>query len=244
MERFVTSVDHRFEYDTERSLSFWTDSIISDDSEPVLQRAYRAVIALLITSGVRGMADVKTAHIAELAGTTESTLFRHVKNRDLLVANAIDWCWQVVNERVAIAAFEEPMSEQTPERVILRDLEVFLSMYDDSLGRLCGTGALLGFRRSERLVGDFEPAEQLRFTRRLTRLSASLMSDCEPSNETDPAVIATFLTNSLATAWFTWLFDSSSRSSTGLLTTDFVLFGIRSYLTELSTCRYRTLELD
>jgi AcrR family transcriptional regulator len=109
---------HNQAFESERELSFWRSSLRSDASLSVLERAYRAVVALLVASGLRGLAGVKTAEIAVLAGTTESTLFRHVKSRDRLVAESVDWCWSVLNERVARRSFENPQVSSTPEQMI------------------------------------------------------------------------------------------------------------------------------
>lgn len=222
----------------ERRTSFWQASLDDMDSLPILERAYRSVIVLLIESGLRGLAGVKTARIAELAGTTESTLFRHVDSRDHLVAQSVDWCWSVLNERLARKSFEHAIATSSPQEVVLNDCRAILEMYDDDLGRLCGTGVFLSFRRSEALVGEFDHSHQERFTKRLNSLCDQLMVDCDRSDDS-AAVIGTFVTNSLATVWFTWLFDSSSRQPSGMLGTEFVLHGLERYLDDVAMCRFQ-----
>lgn len=235
------NLDPGYDLESERQLAFWMPCLQDTDSLPVLQRAYRAVVALLVVSGLRGLAGVKTAKIAELAGTTESTLFRHVQSRDHLVAQSVDWCWSVLNERITRRSFEHPLANRTPHDMILSDVRAVLGMYDDDLGRLCGTGAFLSFRRSEALVKDFGQESQQRYFRRLEVLCAELLADCE-THSSDPSIVATFLTNSLATAWFTWLFDSSSRESQGLLGTEFVVHGIERHLEDVSLCRFEPVD--
>ena len=58
-----------------------------DVSQPsdLVERAYRVVVEMLYESGVRGVADLKTAQIAKRLRSTESTLFRHIESREHLV---------------------------------------------------------------------------------------------------------------------------------------------------------------
>lgn len=229
--------DHLREIESERQLSFWEPSLRFGPEVPVMERAYRAVVALLVTSGLRGLGGVRTAQIAEIAGTTESTLFRKVPSRDQLVAQSLDWCWSVVNETISRQAFEQPLPARGPREVILSDVTAVLGMFDDELGRLCGTGALLSFRRSEALVQDFDQVSQRRYVNRLETLCAEVLS-AHDTSPVDPSIVAAFFTNAVATAWFTWLFDSASRGRGGLLSPEFVLHGIDRYLDDLTAGRF------
>lgn len=205
---------------------------------PMLDRAYRSAIVLLLESGLSGLAGVKTADIAKLASTTESTLFRHVDSREQLMRDSINWCWQVVNREIANRVFREPVPTLDPVELILRDVDVVLNMYDDSLGRLAGTGALLGYRRSDRLTGGVDVPEQAAFASRLEELCGNLIAECPTTGPGDGARIATFITNYLATIWFTWLADPNSSTHDGLLSRSVVLVGLRSQLGQLQTCQF------
>ena len=65
------------EHDRERDRERWEARLDRHADVPVLERAYRAVVVLLVSSGLRGLNDVKTAEIARLSGINESTLFRY-----------------------------------------------------------------------------------------------------------------------------------------------------------------------
>lgn len=211
-------------YDRERNPAQWADHVRGHDDLPVLDRAYRAVVVLLASSGLRGLNDVKTAEIARLAGVNESTLFRYVRKRDQLVADAIDWCWQQVNQRIAAAHHRTPRIGSTARELLMADLEAFLDLFDDESGQLVGTGAMLSFRRAEQLTDGFECPAQLAYRERLELLASALPSGDRGVGLGDGGgahpeldVIATYLTNFLSTVWFSWLADPSSRRPDGIL---------------------------
>lgn len=225
-------------HDLERSADQWRALLREDTDLPVIERAYRAVVVLLMTAGLRGLAGVKTAEVAELTGINESTLFRYIDKRDQLVADSVDWCWKKVNESVAQAHHQRPLVESTAADMIMADMTAFLDMFRTNELRLYGTGALLSFRRAEHLIGDFEPVHQLQFRSRLVALCTALIRECN-SNDHDPELIATYLTNYLATVWFTWLADPESGGQDGLLGVEMVNYHMRTSLQAFAACSTR-----
>ena len=170
-----------------------------------------------VLGGIRGLNDVKTAEIAKLAGMNESTLFRHVGKRDVLVADAINWCWAEVNQRIAEAHHADPKFGLTACEMMMADLSAFLDLFDDETGQLVGTGAMLSFRRAEQLTDGYDCEAQLAFRRRLELLASALPNSLDDDglggrlgddrDDGDLDVIATYLTNFLSTVWFSWLAD-------------------------------------
>jgi AcrR family transcriptional regulator len=205
-----------------------------DVSQPsdLVERAYRVVVEMLYESGVRGVADLKTAQIAKRLRSTESTLFRHIESREHLIANSINWCWEQMNHTLAQSVFDKPGRDTNSTQAVVEDLETVLQMFDDPILRVWGTGALLSFRRPDQMIGDFRIPERERFLDRLSGLIASAFH-CEAPND-DTAAAAVFLTNAVATAWFTWLFDPSTSEDDALLSRTFVLHGIEGHLSRLS----------
>ena len=208
-------------FDLERDRDRWVEHLPDRHDGPIIERAYRAVVVLLVSSGLRGLNDVKTAEIARLSGINESTLFRYAKKRDQLVADAVDWCWQEVNRRIAAVHHRSPSVDSTAGGLIMTDLMAFLDLFDDEDGYLIGTGAMLSFRRAEQLTEGSDCPNQMEFRDRLGVLARALVRERDIEGQ-DPDVIATYLTNHLATVWFTWLADPASRESQGLLSRDIV----------------------
>jgi hypothetical protein len=123
---------------------------------------------------------------------------------------------------------------------MMLDIRAVLDMFNDAEGQLCGTGAMLSYRRAEQLVGGYTAASQLAFRARLETLATSLVSTCD-SAESDPSLIGTYLTNYIATVWFTWLADEESRGPDGLLGMDMVMYHIESTLDTFAACRFRAV---
>jgi len=229
-------------HDIERSPERWLSMLPDNPEMPVLQRAYRAVVVLLLSSGLRGLQNVKTAEIAKLSNINESTLFRYVKKRDNLVADAVDWCWQGMNETVAEAHRRQPLVGSSAKDLLLIDLESILSLYGQPEGKLIGTGALLSYRRAEQLTDGFDCPHQLEFQSRLTVLTSALVEDCDTTDR-NPSVIATYLTNYLATVWFTWLADPDSHGPDGLLGIDMVRYHLTNTLDGFAGCGFRASDV-
>jgi AcrR family transcriptional regulator len=234
------SHDTAIAHDLERTQNRWFSLLQDQASLPVRERAYKAVVVLLLTSGLKGLADVKTADIAKLSGINESTLFRYMDKKDQLVADAVDWCWNQVNRRVADRHLRCPIVGSSAKDLILLDLRAFLDMFSDAADQLCGTGAMLSYRRAEQLVGGYTPKSQLAFRGRLETLAASLVSGCDPA-DSDSSLIGTYLTNYLATVWFTWLADEESRGPDGLLGMEMVMYHIESTIDTFASCKFRAV---
>ncbi len=200
-----------------------------DGSLAVMERAYWVVVSMLYESGLRGVAELKTARIAERARTTESTILRHAKTRDGLVEQSIDWCWKVVNDRLAEAAYSAPVVGGDARSTILSDLDHLLSMFDSPTDRVWVTGALLAYRRPNALGGPGTQPERERFVSRIELLSSSFGHGDEAA---DTDILAAFLVNSVATAWFTWLLKPDLAGAHSLINKGFVLDGIRRYIEE------------
>ena len=78
---------------------------------------------------------VKTAEIARLSGTTESTLFRHFTGMDEIIDSAIEWAWDTVNTAIANYDFDHPRLDDEVGP-LERDCRAVLSMFDDPILRL------------------------------------------------------------------------------------------------------------
>lgn len=217
------------EHDRERERARWEERLRVDTDAPVLERAYRAVVVLLVSSGLRGLNDVKTAEIARLSGINESTLFRYARKRDQLVADAVDWCWGEVNRHIAAVHHRTPSIDSTADDLIMTDLVAFLDLFADADEQLIATGALLSFRRAEQLTEASDCPHQMEFRHRLGVLARALVRDRDTGGH-DPEVIATFLTHSVSTVWFTWLADPASRAADGLLSRATVVQQLRMTL--------------
>lgn len=225
-------------YDIERAPEPWSDLLSSTDERSALERAYRAVIVLLLRSGLRGLNDVKTAEIASLANINESTLFRQGRRRDALVADAVDWCWANVNERISATHHEHPTVGSSATELIMTDLNALLKLFETDEGKLIGTGAMLSFRRAEHLTDGFDFPHQMKFRDRLALLTKALVDGC-PTAGHDSDVIATYLTNYVSTVWFTWLADPSSRQPDGFLNLTMVDAHLTSTLHQYSSCAFK-----
>lgn len=229
-------------HDTERAADNWSDALSAAEGLPVLDRAYRAVIVLLLESGLRGLSDVKTADIATLSNINESTLFRYAKKRDVLVADAVDWCWEQVNQHIAATHHASPKIGSSAAELILTDLDAFLALFDDVEGKLVGTGAMLSFRRAEQLTEGSDCPHQMAFRTRLATLTKALVDNC-PTSGQDSGVIATYLTNYVSTVWFTWLADPSSREPQGFLDIAMVRYHISTVLERYASCTYNPKDI-
>jgi AcrR family transcriptional regulator len=199
---------------------------LPDESMPVMERAYWVIVSLLYETGSSGLADLKTARIAERASTTESTILRQAKTRDRLVAQAIDWCWHIVNERLAEAAYANPLIDSDAKSVILADMENLLGMFDDPHDRVWVTGALLGYRPTA-LTAENDNSECSKFMSRLQLLCSRLDSDGDAIG-TD--LLAPFLVKSIDSAWFIWLLRPDLVEGNSPINKRFILDGIRRYL--------------
>ena len=229
--------DNALAHDLERTGDDWMALLLAGSSLPVLERAYRAVTVLLLTGGLKGLAGVRTAQVAQHAMVDESTLYRYINKRDQLVADAVDWCWQKVNDRIAIVHHRTARSGQTAAELIMIDLDTFLDQFDEPETRLHGTGALLSYRRAENLIGDHEPSEQLLFRNRLSSLCAGLLSECD-ADSIDAGTLANYLINYISTVWFTWLADPKvqDRNDRGLLGREMVHYHLTTTLRSLRSC--------
>jgi AcrR family transcriptional regulator len=234
----MMSTTTSYAHDLERTNEQWLGLLGDHSSLPVLERAYRSVVILLLTAGLRGLADVKTEKIAELSGITESTLFRYIGKREQLVADALDWCWEQLNRRIADAHLRRALIGGSAKDLILLDLETILGMYSDPSTKLYASGALLSFRRAEQLVGGFEPVSQNAFRVRLKTLCEALTKDCSDEDK-NPDLISTYLINYIATIWFTWLSDINTKGPDGLLGVEMVLDHLNRTLDTFSSCRSR-----
>lgn len=205
-----------------------SDGIFVTPPSQLAERAYRVTIQILVESGVSGIAALKTAEIAQRLQTTESTLFRHIGSRDQLLSNAINWCWYQLNIRLSDKFFTSPGRNTDSPEAVLEEIDAILQMFSDQELRIWVTGAFLSFRRPGKTTDSFPVPERDRFLQRLSSLVASAYG-CETSDkETELAAI--FFTNAIATIWFTWLFSPDTSNDGALLSRQFVLHGLESYI--------------
>lgn len=191
-------------------------------------------MALLFASGLSGLRAVKTAEIAKLAHTTESTLFRHFSTLEAIIDLAVEWSWKSINTAISQAEFDDP-SPTSYTSAVERDIRAVLSLFDDPAQRLAGTGAFLSYRRPNRLSPAGPSASQRRFDRRLRLVCERLYYEQTGSDGGNAADhLATFLTNYLASVWFTWLALVEERNSPSFVfNRDYVIAGVRSYLSQI-----------
>lgn len=200
---------------------------------PLAERVSIVAMALLFASGLRGLQSVKTAEIAQRAHTTETTLFRHFKTRDEIIDAAVEWSWQTLNQQLLNAEFDRPTLD-SPQQAIERDVRAILDMFKERKTRLAGTGALLTFRRPALSRGGPCPS-QSRYERRLSYLCAGYLRKHVPEQdiEDSAAQLATFLTNYLASVWFTWLpYPARWNDDEFLLNPRYVMAGLHTHLSE------------
>lgn len=203
---------------------------------PLTDRVSIVAMALLFASGLRGLQSVKTAEIAQRACTTETTLFRHFKTRDEIIDASVEWSWQRLNQALLNAEFDRPTLD-SPQEAIERDVRAILDMFKEPETRLAGTGALLSFQRPALSRGGTCPS-QSRYERRLRYICAGYLGKhvAEDDVEDSAAQLATFITNYLASVWFTWLpYMDRWDDDEFLLNPTYVMAGLHTHLSEASS---------
>lgn len=164
------------------------------------ERVLAATTHLLL---VRGLKWLRTAEIASAAGTTESTLFRHFDGLEHVLELAYGRAWRLVNEQIALAAFENAHVHDPKERLLL-DTKALWGMKNDPNLAEAATFAFLFYRRREQLLGQgSEPAsEEVRFRRRLESLCEAIADADE--GDLDGRLLGAHIMNYAASVWLTW----------------------------------------
>lgn len=176
-------------------------------SVPMDRRIIIATTHLMIHRGLRRL---RSAHIAAEAETTESTVFRHFGDMNGLLAATYHRTWQVINEAVGAAAYENPV-RQDPVDILLDDVRAIFELQSDPELREAACVAFLFMRRRHEMFDDEsthgEPDEaQVRFETRLGHLTRSIVALGEELQDADAtaSLLQTRILNQLATVWLTW----------------------------------------
>lgn len=165
------------------------------------ERVVTATVSLVLERGLRRL---RSADIAVAAGTTESTMFRHFDGLDDILQKTYDYSWQVINERVGRANFDNPCPGK-PVAQLLSDLSALWALNRDPGDSQAATLAFLFMRRRTEIFSDPEQGseQQARFERRLAQLCGQVAAS-GPAPQQDPGLLLRLLLNYSATVWLTW----------------------------------------
>jgi AcrR family transcriptional regulator len=206
----------------------------------VSERVGIATMAVVLENGLQNLRGVPLSAIADLANTTQSSLYRKFpKGTNQIIDTAIEWSFATTNSAIMRWAYDFPAGVTPPSGLdwdrsssdltgfthsmpavegIQNDFRAVLTgMWDDPAGRLAATGTLLSLRRGE-LMRTEQSTEAARFKARLQGLSAAHLGVERESIRAES--LATWLANYLASAWFSWLNDEAYLES------DDYMFGI------------------
>lgn len=174
-------------------------------STPIDTRVLTATTRLLITRGISGL---RTAEIASVAGTTESTLFRHFSSLSEVLSATYRRAWALVNTAVSDASFNQPVGDD-PVQVLLRDTAAIWNMRFDPENSEAALVAFLFLRRRNEILGPGSVVtdEQERYETRLNGIVASIVAAKRPDlsdRERTVSLLRTLILNYSATVWLTW----------------------------------------
>jgi len=160
----------------------------------------RVTAELLLEVGAR---NLRTALIAERAGITESTLFRHYSGGlGQILRATYDWCWDEVNRAVMRSQFASP--GVGARQILLSDTDAIWRMRDDPETAVAAYCAFLFARRRQELDIDEPCHEQELFEKRLFGLCQLIVRDQGLNDSTRPGLITSLVTNYIATVFLTW----------------------------------------
>jgi AcrR family transcriptional regulator len=182
-----------------------TRTAMDEQRSTVTDRVCAATTHLLLKRGSR---KLRTAEIAECSRTTESTIFRHLKNLAHILELTYSRSWRLINMQTSAAAFDRPCITD-PVQALLGDTASIWSMKQDP--ELCeaATVAFLFLRRrGEILTPDAQPcSDERRFQARIERLVESIVADRTSDGDVDEhrvGLLTTLIMNFMATVWLTW----------------------------------------
>lgn len=166
----------------------------------VRERILHAALTQLVASGPRSL---KSGEVAQQAGTSESTLFRHYKDVPDLLHAVYEDCWSKVNERLYLAGSQDP-AFGTPEQVIAKEFDHFWSLKDEPDLRQFVLVAMTYFQRPQALGSHIPCQSQRRFQERMTGLCRGYVSEHDLTISAES--LQELLTNFAATVFLTWSF--------------------------------------
>lgn len=157
---------------------------------------------------MEGRNGLRTAAIAEMAATTESTIYRHFNSLPEIIEAAYRRACQMVVDAIARSAFSAP-SFSDPVAMLMADTGAIWAMKTEPEQAEAALVAFLFFRRRQELLGpDSEPApEQIRLQERFETISKEIVKTWDdPRGGVDHAgsVLSTMVLNYCATVWMTW----------------------------------------
>ncbi|MCZ2813717.1 TetR/AcrR family transcriptional regulator [Modestobacter sp. VKM Ac-2979] len=166
----------------------------------VRERILHATLTQLVASGPRSL---KSGEIAQHAGTSESTLFRHYKDVSDLLHAVYEDCWSRVNEHLYLANSRDP-GFGTPEQVIAKEFDHLWSLKDEADLRDLVLVAMTYFQRPQALGSNLPCDSQQRFQERITGLCRGYVREHHLTISAEG--LQELLTNFAATVFLTWTF--------------------------------------
>jgi AcrR family transcriptional regulator len=158
------------------------------------EAVYRSTAELLLEKGFR---NLRTLHIAERVGITESTLFRSYGKLEEVLEATYNWAWDVVVREVSQASFIKPGTD--PRNSLLQDTNAVWALRGNPETRIAANYAFLFSRRKNEFALTMASVNEDLFTARLQHHCKKLVA--QPS---DGDLLATFLVNYIITVWLTW----------------------------------------
>lgn len=163
-------------------------------------RIVRAALEVVLNNGTR---QTKSAQIAAVAGTSESTMFRYFKDIEALFQAVYDRAWQDINEHLYQSSYENPMFGD-PREQLSAEFDRLWALLDKGADKKLRNSATVAFTyllRPLELGRDHRSAEEQRFRNRISAFCQGVVAG-RPS-AVDAEMLQEMLTNFAATVWLT-----------------------------------------
>jgi len=180
----------------------------SVDNRDLPTRIVHAAREILLEGGPR---DVKSARVAEVAGVSQTTMFKYFDEgvADVLTAT-YDSAWGEINDFLMLRSFEHPSSGD-PLMDLVSEVAALGDLADDPRLKDAAQVAFIYFRRPLLLGADVASPNQERFENRIERL-CERYSAAAPDSDVDPVALRQLLVNFAVSWFFLHLFgDEASR---------------------------------
>jgi AcrR family transcriptional regulator len=163
-------------------------------------RIVRAALQVVLNNGTR---QTKSFRIAEVAGTSESTMFRYFKDLEALFQAAYDRSWQDINEYLYQSSFENPVFGDPRDQLIVEfdRLWALLNKGSDEKLRDSATVAFTYLLRPLELGRDYRSENQQMFQKRVAAFCHGVVASRTSAVGAD--TLQEMLTNFAATVWLT-----------------------------------------
>ena len=193
----------------------------------VRSRILLATLTLVLGQGTR---KLRSAEVARVAGTTESTVFRYYSNIECLLQATYDACWARINDFIRRSNYNDVRPRDSLGQLVAT-FDYFWRMRDDRELSDCVLMAFTFYRRPKELENDgqiYESIEQKEFEQHLEQLCELYIA--ERGMGADPKTLERLLTNFAATVWLTWELTPDADTH---LSTDEARLGIISLVERL-----------